>query len=81
MELRLTGAEHALVPQVLVHLLQTLEALGHVLVVDLGVKWGHGLLTHEVSTVDVKPGALLNQRHRQWVAQVLLRDVLDTREV
>ena len=30
--------------------------------------------------MDVKPGALLNQRHRHWVAQVLLRDVLDTRE-
>lgn len=76
LELGLAGAGHAPAPQVLVHLLQALQALGHVLVVDLGVEGRHGLLTHEVSAVDVQPGTLLDQGHGRGVAQVLLRDVL-----
>lgn len=60
LEFSLTGTEDAPAPQVLVHLLQTLQTLGHVLIVDLGIKGGHGFLTHEVGTVDVKPRALFN---------------------
>lgn len=47
--------------QVLVHFLQALETLGHVLVVYLGVERRHGLLAQVVCAVDVEAGALLDQ--------------------
>lgn len=75
-ELRLPAAVGVPGCQVLVHLLQTLQALGHVLVVDLGVKRRHGLLAQVVGAVDVEARALLDQRHRAGAAQPLLGDVL-----
>lgn len=75
-ELCFTLAVNPLVSQVLIHLLQALQAFSHVLIVDFGIKGGHGLFTQVVSTVDVKASALLNQRHHQRVAEVLLGYVL-----
>lgn len=70
------GAEGLLRGQVLVHLLQTLQALGHVLVVDLGVEGRHVLLAEVVGAVHVEAGALLDQRHGVGAAEALLGDVL-----
>lgn len=62
--------------QVLVHFFETLEALCHVLVVDLGVESRDMLLAEVVSAMHMEACALLYQRHRVRAAQVLLDDVL-----
>lgn len=62
--------------QVLVHFFQTLQALGHVLVVDLGVKRRQLLLAQVMCTVHVEARALLYERHGVGAAQALLGDVL-----
>ena len=77
-DLGLLGTEDSGVGQVLVHFLQALQTLGHVLVVDFGVKGGHVLLTELVGTVHVETSALLDQSHRLRTTQMLLSDVLDT---
>lgn len=58
-ELCLFGAVHILGGQVLIHLFQALEALGHVLIINLGIKGHHRLLTQMVGTVDVEASAFL----------------------
>ena len=76
-ELGLVGAEEAmLVLHVRVQLLQGLQALGQVLVVDLGVE-DHGVLgAQPLGAVDVESGALLQQLHHLQAAQLLLGDLL-----
>lgn len=76
-ELGLSGAVDAACVQVLVHLLQTLQTLGHVLVVNLGVKGRHVLLAELVGAVHVETSALLDQSHRVGATQVLLGNVLE----
>lgn len=75
-KLRLPWAVGVTCCQVLVHFFETLEALCHVLVVNLGIKRGHVLLAEVVSTVNMEACALLYQWHRVWAAQALLGDVL-----
>ena len=75
-ELGLPRAVDLALRQVLVHLLQALQALGQVLVVDLGLERPHALLAQLVGAVHVEACALLDQRHRLGAAEVLLDDVL-----
>ena len=76
-ELGLPRAVDLALRQVLVHLLQALQALGEVLVVDLGLERHHALLAQVVGAVHVEARALLDQRHRRGAAEVLLDDVLE----
>lgn len=63
-------------PQILIHVLQGLEALGQVLVVKLGAKVVGVLLHEALGAHDVEAAALLYQGHGGQVAQLLLGQVL-----
>lgn len=79
-ELGLPGAVDVTCRQIFVHFFQTLQALCHVLIVDLGVERWNMLLAEMVGAVHVEARALLDQRHGVWAAQALLGDVLWVRE-
>lgn len=75
-ELCFTLAVKPLVTQVLIHLLQALQAFSQILIVDLGIKGGHRLLTQMVCTMNVKASAFLNQRYSKRVTKMLLGYIL-----
>ncbi len=79
-ELCLSGAVDVTRGQVLVHFFETLEALCHVLVVDLSIERWDMLLAEVVSAVNMEACALLDKWHGVWAAQVLLGDVLSVRQ-
>lgn len=62
--------------QVLVHFFETLQALCHVLIVDLGIERYHRLLAEMMCAVHMEARALLNQHRSVWAAKVLLNYVL-----
>ena len=66
-ELRLARALHPFEPEVLVHVLQGLEALGEVLVVQLPGKVVAVLLDQPLRADDVEARALLDDGHRRRV--------------
>ena len=75
-ELGLVRADDVLVPEVLVHVLQRLQALGEVLVVQLPVEIVAVLLDEALGADDVETGALLDDPDRGQVCELLLGDVL-----
>lgn len=75
-ELRLVLARHTLLPQIVIHVLQSLQALCQILTVDLGIEHRSLLGAQSLRRQYVKPGALLDQLDRLYAAQSLLSDVL-----
>lgn len=76
-EFCLVGTEETPVPlHVGVQLLESLQALGQVLVVDLGIKHHHVLRAQLLRAEDVEADTLLNQLHHLLVAQLLLSNLL-----